>query len=291
MFHSWFRAFSAQKYCHALCLLSRNASTPSSIPNQISRLSKNGNGVFLNATKHVAPFSAVKWGSICTPISRVCQAAANLCTIPEHEVQNDLLGPVVLSPSEDPNKEMKEIQEIADHSDYDEPKEKPISWKTIDFTKIPIEKLPTVLIIGRPNALVYNTPNDHVTRDIRDGVAKLGDLRFRVLDSAGLEAEASSGSVLGRTAAMTEDVLSRAHFILFLIDARCGIIRETKMIADYLHIPYLGSKVAGDGGRILSSLVVGFQRASWGMSRCSPQMLSHKSKIKPLEAAYGRKLR
>ncbi|CAA0832502.1 Unknown protein [Striga hermonthica] len=54
-------------------------------------------------------------------------------------------------------------------------------------------------------------------------VAKLGDLRFRVLDLAGLEAEASSGSVLGRTAAMTEDVLSRASFILFLIDARDGL--------------------------------------------------------------------
>ncbi|CAA0840051.1 Unknown protein [Striga hermonthica] len=215
MFHSWFRAFSARKYCHALRLLSRNASTKSSIPNQISRFSENGNGVFLNATKH-----------------------AYLCTIPEHEVQNDLLGPVVLSPSKDSNKETKEIQEIADHSDCDEPKEKLISSKTIDFTKISIEKLPTVIIIGRPNvgksalfnrlirrreALVYNTPTDHVTRDIRDGVAKVGDLRFRVLDSAGLEAEASSGSVLGRTAAMTEDVMSRAHFILFLIDARDGL--------------------------------------------------------------------
>lgn len=75
-------------------------------------------------------------------------------------------------------------------------------------------------LIRRREALVYNTPNDHVTRDIRDGVAKLGDLRFRVLDSAGLEAEASSGSVLGRTAAMTGDVLARAQCALFLIDAR-----------------------------------------------------------------------
>lgn len=35
------------------------------------------------------------------------------------------------------------------------------------------------------------------------GVAELGDLQFRVLDSASLEAEASSGSVLSSTAAMT----------------------------------------------------------------------------------------
>lgn len=75
-------------------------------------------------------------------------------------------------------------------------------------------------LIRRREALVYNTPTDHVTRDIRDGIAKLGDLRFRVLDSAGLEAEASSGSVLGRTAAMTGYVLGKAHVALFLIDAR-----------------------------------------------------------------------
>lgn len=67
---------------------------------------------------------------------------------------------------------------------------------------------------------MYNTPNDHVTRDIRDGIAKLGDLRFKVLDSAGLEAEASSGSVLGRTAEMTANVLRMSDFALFLIDAR-----------------------------------------------------------------------
>ncbi|EYU33227.1 hypothetical protein MIMGU_mgv1a004021mg [Erythranthe guttata] len=135
---------------------------------------------------------------------------------------------------------MEEFQVTADYNDCDKPKKaKPTSRKSIDFTKIRIEKLPTVLIIGRPNvgksalfnrlirrreALVYNTPNDHVTRDIRDGVAKLGDLRFRILDSAGLEAEASSGSVLGRTAAMTGDVLAKSNFALFLIDARDGLL-------------------------------------------------------------------
>lgn len=119
-----------------------------------------------------------------------------------------------------------------------EPKFKPKTGVPIDFTKIEINKLPTVIIMGRPNvgksalfnrlirrreALVYNTPTDHVTRDIREGVAKLGDLRFRVLDSAGLEAEASSGSVLSRTAGMTRNVLGRSQFVLFLIDGRDGL--------------------------------------------------------------------
>ncbi|KAJ1427083.1 Small GTP-binding protein domain [Sesbania bispinosa] len=107
-----------------------------------------------------------------------------------------------------------------------------------DFTQIQISRLPTVIILGRPNvgksalfnrlirrreALVYNTPHDHVTRDIREGVAKLGHLRFRVLDSAGLEAEATSGSILHRTASMTANVLANSHFALFLTDARAGL--------------------------------------------------------------------
>lgn len=67
---------------------------------------------------------------------------------------------------------------------------------------------------------MFNTPTDHVTRDIREGIAKLSDLRFRILDSAGLEAEASSGSVLSRTAGMTGNVLARSQIALFLMDAR-----------------------------------------------------------------------
>ncbi|KAK4363934.1 hypothetical protein RND71_015292 [Anisodus tanguticus] len=75
-------------------------------------------------------------------------------------------------------------------------------------------------LIRRREALVYNTLTDHGTRDIREGVAKLGNLRFRILDSAGIEAEASSGSVLRRTAEMTGNVLSRTQLALLLVDAR-----------------------------------------------------------------------
>lgn len=77
-----------------------------------------------------------------------------------------------------------------------------------------------IRFIRRREALVYNTPGDHVTRDIREGVAKLGDLRFRVLDSAGLETAATSGSILARTADMTGNVLARSQFAIFLIDVR-----------------------------------------------------------------------
>lgn len=70
---------------------------------------------------------------------------------------------------------------------------------------------------------MYNTPDDHVTRDIREGIAKLGDLRFRVLDSAGLETEATSGTILNRTTEMTASVLAQTQFALFLIDVRDGL--------------------------------------------------------------------
>ncbi|KAK3184766.1 hypothetical protein Dsin_032052 [Dipteronia sinensis] len=122
-------------------------------------------------------------------------------------------------------------------SDKDK-KVKVLYEKPVDFTKVDVNLLPTVLIIGRPNvgksalynrlirrreALVYNTPDDHVTRDIREGIAKLGDLRFRVFDSAGLETEATSGSILDRTAGMTANVLAKTQFAIFLIDGRVGL--------------------------------------------------------------------
>ncbi|CAH2079948.1 unnamed protein product [Thlaspi arvense] len=117
-------------------------------------------------------------------------------------------------------------------------KPKVVYKKPIDFTKIDAKLLPTVMIIGRPNvgksalynrlirrreALVYNTPDDHVTRDIREGIAKLGDLRFNVLDSAGIETEVSSGTILGRTTSMTANVLSRTQFAILIIDVRAGL--------------------------------------------------------------------
>ncbi|KAL1205434.1 putative tRNA modification GTPase MnmE [Cardamine amara subsp. amara] len=117
-------------------------------------------------------------------------------------------------------------------------KPKVVYKKPIDFTKIEANLLPTVMIIGRPNvgksalynrlirrreALVYNTPDDHVTRDIREGIAKLGDLRFNVLDSAGIETEVSSGTILGRTTAMTANVLARTQFAVLIIDVRAGL--------------------------------------------------------------------
>jgi GTP-binding protein len=93
----------------------------------------------------------------------------------------------------------------------------------------------TVAIVGRPNvgkstlfnrlvgkrlALVDDTPG--VTRDWREGEGRIASLRFRVLDTAGLE-EAPEGSLAGRMRRQTEQALRAADVALLLIDARAGV--------------------------------------------------------------------
>ena len=92
----------------------------------------------------------------------------------------------------------------------------------------------TVAIIGRPNvgkstlfnrlvgkklALVDDQPG--VTRDRRSGEAKLGDLVFTVIDTAGLE-EGGAESLTGRMRAQTEAAIEDADAIFFVMDARVG---------------------------------------------------------------------
>ncbi|KAJ3686684.1 hypothetical protein LUZ61_015848 [Rhynchospora tenuis] len=140
-------------------------------------------------------------------------------------------------------------------------KKKSMKKSRFDFTKVDAKLLPTVILVGRPNvgksalfnrlikrreALVYNTPGDHVTRDIREGIAKLGDLRFRVLDSAGLETAATSGTILSRTVEMTGNVLSRSQFAIFLIDVRDGLQPLDLEVGQWLrkHAPGISTIVA-----------------------------------------------
>jgi len=93
----------------------------------------------------------------------------------------------------------------------------------------------TVAIIGRPNvgkstlfnrlvgkrlALVDDTPG--VTRDRRPGDARLGDLKFTIVDTAGLE-DADEASLAGRMRNQTEEAVAEADAVLFVIDARAGV--------------------------------------------------------------------
>ena len=102
----------------------------------------------------------------------------------------------------------------------------------------------TVAIVGRPNvgkstlfnrlvgkhlALVDNTPG--VTRDRREGQARLGDLEFQVFDTAGLD-DAPPDTLSERMRQQTEVAMAAADVVLFLIDARAGPLPADHSFAD-----------------------------------------------------------
>ncbi len=104
----------------------------------------------------------------------------------------------------------------------------------------------TLAIVGRPNvgkstlfnrlvgkrlALVDDQPG--VTRDLREGAARLGDLKFTVIDTAGLE-EATDESLQGRMRRLTERAVEMADACLFMIDARAGVLPADEVFADIL---------------------------------------------------------
>lgn len=75
-------------------------------------------------------------------------------------------------------------------------------------------------LVGRRLALVDDMPG--LTRDRREGDARLGHLRFRVLDTAGLE-DAAPGSLAARMRAQTEAAVAEANLCLLMFDAREGV--------------------------------------------------------------------
>ena len=86
-------------------------------------------------------------------------------------------------------------------------------------------------LVGRRTALVDSRPG--LTRDRHEGRAKLGDLEFQAVDTAGLE-EASSDSLESRMLSQTERALAGADVALFLIDARAGITPTDRHFASWL---------------------------------------------------------
>jgi len=84
-------------------------------------------------------------------------------------------------------------------------------------------------LVGRRLALVDDTPG--VTRDRREGEGKLGDLAFKVIDTAGLE-QAEQESLSARIQAQTAAAMAAADAVLFLVDARAGATPADRGFAD-----------------------------------------------------------
>ncbi|HVJ55739.1 MAG TPA: ribosome biogenesis GTPase Der [Aliidongia sp.] len=104
----------------------------------------------------------------------------------------------------------------------------------------------TAAIIGRPNvgkstlfnrlvgqklALVDDLPG--VTRDRREGRARLAGLEFQIIDTAGLE-EIHDQSLAARMQEQTERAIEDADVVLMVIDARAGITPLDRHFAELL---------------------------------------------------------
>ncbi|NNL87432.1 MAG: ribosome biogenesis GTPase Der [Marinicaulis sp.] len=108
-------------------------------------------------------------------------------------------------------------------------------------------------LVGKRIALVDDTPG--VTRDRREGEAKLGDLNFTVIDTAGLE-EAPDAALEGRMRKQTDIAIEQAVVCIFMVDARAGVTPLDKAFAKILRatdrpVILVANKAeggAGDGG-------------------------------------------
>jgi GTP-binding protein len=101
-----------------------------------------------------------------------------------------------------------------------------------------------IAIIGRPNvgkstlfnrlagrklALVDDTPG--VTRDRRVHPARLYDLDFDVVDTAGFE-DSAPATLQGRMRAQTEIAIADADLIFFMVDAKAGLLPDDRTFAE-----------------------------------------------------------
>lgn len=142
----------------------------------------------------------------------------------------------------------------------------------------------TIAIVGRPNvgkstlfnrlvgrraALVDDTPG--VTRDRREGDGRLGPLRFRLFDTAGLE-EGDDESLAGRMMLQTKRAVEEADLALLLIDGRAGLTPTDEHFGRMLRqsetpVAVIVTKCEGEAG-------AGGIAEAWGLGLGEPVPIS-----------------
>ena len=161
-------------------------------------------------------------------------------------------------------------------------------------------KLPRVAIVGRPNvgkstlfnrlvgkrhAIVDDTPG--VTRDVRESAAQLGDLAFTLLDTAGWDT--IGGEALeARMRRFTERAIGSADVVLFLIDARAGVLPLDESFANWLRkraekVILVANKCEGRAGQNGLAEAHGL-----GLGQPIPISAEHAEGLSDLHEALGR---
>lgn len=144
--------------------------------------------------------------------------------------------------------------------------------------------LPKIAIIGRPNvgkstlfnrlvgkkiAIVDDTPG--VTRDRREGDARLGGLNFIAIDTPGLE-EAPDAALEGRMRQQTEKAIEESRAAIFVIDARVGVTPLDQRFADLLR--KTGAKVVLVANKAESAAGEAGVLDAWSLSLGEPIAMS-----------------
>jgi GTP-binding protein len=122
-----------------------------------------------------------------------------------------------------------------------------------------------IVIVGRPNvgkstlfnrltatrnALVSDQPG--LTRDRREGEAMVAGHKVTLIDTAGLE-ESPPGTIASRMRAQSEAAIARADLVLFVLDARAGVVPDDQAFgrlvrATGLPVILVANKCEGRGG-------------------------------------------
>ncbi|EKN01404.1 MULTISPECIES: ribosome biogenesis GTPase Der [Acidocella] len=126
-------------------------------------------------------------------------------------------------------------------------------------------ELPRIVIAGRPNvgkstlfnrlvgsrlALVADTPG--VTRDRKEAVCEMDGRKVVMVDTAGLE-EAPPDTLPGRMRASTSTAVDQADLVLFVFDAKAGLLPEDRHFGTWLRrkdrpVLVIANKAEGKGG-------------------------------------------